>query len=145
MRSSTSIKTGVGPSGLIRLGHVPIRQAAVPGSSILYRCRVAAVHNDDAGRWSRGYRFGLASAGVGHDCSVPDCAVPHCSNPATKGEDWKNPHEPLVVHRLGVELRLMVRDKAVVLTLCDEHAIELALAAWQPVLDKLGEWNWKPL
>ena len=71
--------------------------------------------------------------------------VPGCSNPSSKGEDWQTVHEPLPSYRLGIELRLTLRDIAVVLTLCDDHAAEPLIAAWRQLIDKLSEWGWKPL
>jgi hypothetical protein len=38
-----------------------------------------------------------------------------------------------------------VADIAVRLVLCDKHARELTVAAWEPVLSKLDTWEWRPL
>jgi len=47
-------------------------------------------------------------------------------------------------YQKGIRLSLSVKDLAVRLALCDEHAQELT-AAWAPVLTKLAEWGWRPL
>jgi hypothetical protein len=38
-----------------------------------------------------------------------------------------------------------VKDLAVVLALCDEHADQLTRAAWAATLDLLTRWGWRPL
>ena len=75
------------------------------------------------------------------------CVVPDCGRQATNGENWRAECglTPLVAHQKGIELKLTVRDIAVVLELCDEHAGELTGAAWKGALDVLAGWGWEPL
>ena len=78
--------------------------------------------------------------------AAPRCQVPSCKRDATAGEDWLEPPlDAVSAFRLGVELRLTVRDLAVVLALCEEHGTELATAAWAPAEELLSRWRWQPL
>lgn len=73
------------------------------------------------------------------------CQVPHCDHPAVFGNDWRSAGlVPLAAYNKGIEMTLTVRDAAVVLMLCDEHARELTAAAWAGALEKLGNWDWRP-
>jgi hypothetical protein len=74
------------------------------------------------------------------------CAAQSCDRPATRGEGWTAEHlGDIEQYRVGIRLGLTVKDIAVRLTLCDDHTRELTTAAWEPVLSKLTEWEWKPL
>jgi len=74
------------------------------------------------------------------------CEVPECDREAAFGDDWPpSNRSPLVAFRLGIELRLEVRDLAVLLALCEAHADELTTLAWTPVLQRLESWKWTPL
>jgi hypothetical protein len=65
---------------------------------------------------------------------------------ASRGEDWAtNAIEPIVAFRLGIELRLKVRDLAVVLALCEDHANVVSSSAWDAVEATLANWQWRPL
>lgn len=73
---------------------------------------------------------------------MPLCIVPDCRHPATAGETWSDrPLKPIRAYRKGIELSLTVRDLAVTLALCDEHAAALTSAAWDSVLTQLDEWG----
>jgi hypothetical protein len=74
------------------------------------------------------------------------CMARDCQRPATRGETWTD--EPLGAieqYQKGIRLELSVQDLAVRLTLCDEHARALTIAAWRSVLSVLDEWGWHPL
>ncbi|MFE9207580.1 hypothetical protein [Micromonospora sp. NPDC007230] len=74
------------------------------------------------------------------------CLVNDCDRPATRGEAWTGePLEEIEQYRKGIRLELAVKDLAVRLVLCDEHAQELTAAAWEAVLSKLDGWSWQPL
>lgn len=77
---------------------------------------------------------------------VDECIVPGCHRPAERGENWRNSElTPIVGYKKGVELQLAVKDIAVTLTLCREHADELTDAGWRSIFDLLTSWNWSPL
>jgi hypothetical protein len=76
---------------------------------------------------------------------MTECSVPGCSREGTYGEGWREPpHQPLTAYRLGIEMRLTVKDIALVLVLCEAHADELMKLAWTPVDARLAEWGWPP-
>ena len=79
--------------------------------------------------------------------AATSCQVPGCGRAAVFGDDWgPDPRrQGLTDFRLGLELRLRVRDLGVVLALCEAHADELLTLAWTPVLDRLDSWGWRPL
>ncbi|MEH0982372.1 hypothetical protein [Micromonospora sp. CPCC 205556] len=77
---------------------------------------------------------------------MPTCMANGCPRPATRGEAWTDdPLEAIAQYRKGIRLELAVKDLAVRLALCDEHARELIAAAWEAVLSKLSGWDWQPL
>ena len=72
--------------------------------------------------------------------------MPGCGNEATRGETWTEPSlQPIVSYRSGVEMALTVRDIAVVLSLCGDHATGLSDVGWQAMLGLLKDWGWRPL
>jgi hypothetical protein len=74
------------------------------------------------------------------------CDAPGCQSPATRGDEWADEALlPIEAHRKGIQLRLTVKDLAVGLRVCDEHARVLTEAAWTPVLATLEEWGWRSL
>jgi hypothetical protein len=74
------------------------------------------------------------------------CMAKDCGRPATRGETWTGePLGEIEQYQKGIRLDLSVKDIAVRLALCDDHARELTAAAWQSVLSVLNEWNWQPL
>ena len=78
--------------------------------------------------------------------AVTECQVPGCIRTASRGEDWTSKAiEPIVAFRLGTELRLKVRDLAVVLALCEDHANVVSSSAWDAVEATLASWEWRPL
>lgn len=74
------------------------------------------------------------------------CMVNGCHRPATCGQAWTDePLEGIEQYQKGIKLELSVKDLAVRLVLCDEHARELTAAAWEAALSRLTEWGWQPL
>jgi len=74
------------------------------------------------------------------------CPARSCDRPATRGEGWTAERlGDIEQFRVGIRLGLTVKDIAVRLALCDHHARQLTTAAWEAVLSKLAEWDWKPL
>ncbi|MFI6823243.1 hypothetical protein ACIBJE_20130 [Micromonospora sp. NPDC050187] len=74
------------------------------------------------------------------------CVVYGCHRPATRGQAWTDePLDEIEQYQKGIKLELSVKDLAVRLVLCDEHARELTAAAWEAVLAKLAGWGWQPL
>ncbi|MCX4387092.1 hypothetical protein OG777_09130 [Micromonospora peucetia] len=74
------------------------------------------------------------------------CVVNDCDRPATRGQAWTgDPLKGIEQYRKGIRLELSVKDLAVRLVLCDEHARELTVAAWEAALSKLDGWGWQPL
>lgn len=74
------------------------------------------------------------------------CMAPGCVRVATRGEAWSGDElVPIERFQKGIRLQLAVKDMAVRLVLCDEHANDLTVAAWKPVLEMLADWGWRPL
>lgn len=74
------------------------------------------------------------------------CMARDCSRPGTHGQAWTDePLEELKQYQVGIGLQLSVEDLGVRLTLCDIHARELTLAAWDAVLATLDGWGWRPI
>ncbi|MEU6075838.1 hypothetical protein [Micromonospora sp. NPDC047074] len=74
------------------------------------------------------------------------CMANDCDRLATRGQAWTDePLEGIAQYQKGIRLELSVQDIAVRLVLCDEHARELTVAAWEAALAKLDGWGWQPL
>ncbi len=79
-------------------------------------------------------------------CQIRTCVVPGCEGVAELGEDWATSAElqPILSYNQGIEMAPTVRDLAVGLTVCEEHGSELSTAGWQPIVELLDSWGWRP-
>lgn len=69
-----------------------------------------------------------------------------CPRPATRAQTWTGePLGEIKQYQRGIRLGLSVKDLAVRLALCEDHAGELTAAAWRSVLSVLDQWDWQAL